>query len=127
MALSLAKIYTDLCQCCARPRDNCKQIKPDRRPSSAEGDAIVVNRFAALNVGDPKEDATCYTEERSRCGQYEDDLRETRVVHSDVKANTPQLVDDPLGDAFELHKEIQVSFPHTLTLCPHTDQESNRR
>jgi hypothetical protein len=114
---SLAKIYTDLCECCAGPKGSCKRENPDQRSSSTESERLLVNRFTVLNVGDPKDDDDC-TEEQPTC-QCEEDTRETVAVDSSGKANVPQLVDDPLGDAFGLHQEIQVMIPihRSLYVC----------
>ncbi|KAI9880764.1 MAG: hypothetical protein M1830_000653 [Pleopsidium flavum] len=101
---SLTKIYTDLCECCARPKERCKRVSPDR-PLSSDSETVAVNRFTVLNLGNPKDDCACTEKTPNR--QCEEDREETLTATPRAKATTPRLIDDPLGDAFELYKDIQ--------------------
>ncbi|KAK4986086.1 hypothetical protein LTR50_005546 [Elasticomyces elasticus] len=101
---SLRKIHTDLCACCARSREECKRANPDCRSSGSE--PVRSNRYALLNLSNPKHDNVC-TEKTPSC-PCEDDREEILAVASRAKATTPPLNDDLLGDAFEFYKDIQV-------------------
>ena len=108
---SLVKIYTQLCACCVKPVDVCKRI------GRQESQDVFRNRFAALELGTTDTSCDCEADWPSndcdREGARERDAMGPRVD------NTPQLIDDPLGDVFEIHQELQVdplemSSPPTL-------------
>ena len=102
MDFSLTKIYTGLCECCAKPVEDCKRTSRDKGPS------VLRNRFAALKVGTTE--TCCTPEEPLPSSNHE----ETCARESDLVLrrcdDTPQLIDDILGDAIEIRKELQVHF-----------------
>lgn len=88
---SLTKIYTGLCECCAKPVEDCKQA------SEQKGRDALKNRYDLLKVGTTGAgDIEGATEGLATVARVED---------------TPKLIDDPLGDAFEVRKELQVYLP----------------
>ena len=77
-----------------------------KRTSGEKGPAVLRNRFAALKVGTTE--ACCAPEEPLPSP----DDAEKSAGESDLVPrkgdDTPQLVDDILGDAIEIRKELQV-------------------
>ncbi|KAF6224723.1 hypothetical protein HO133_009916 [Letharia lupina] len=100
---SLTKIYTDLYGCCAKP------VEDRKRTGRQKSQVVWENRFAALNPGTT--DTCC------DCGSdLPSDHRDGEGARQGVATvprtdDTPQLLDDPLGDAFEICKELQVYLP----------------
>lgn len=97
---SLAKIYTGLCECCAKPVKDC------RRTSEQNSRNALRNRFSLLKLGTT--DASCDCERES--GSETDGAREGLPTVPRVD-DTPQLIDDSLCDAIEVYKELQVQPP----------------
>ncbi len=100
---SLAKIYTGLCECCAKPVEDCK------RTTERKSQQIARNRYAPFKLGTM--DTCCECESELACdseGVGEDFTPAPQVD------DTPQLIDDPLGDAFEIRRESQVHLPSLL-------------
>ena len=93
--------------------EDCKRI------SGEKGPAVLKNRFAALKVGTTE--ACCAHEEplpshdREGKSAGESDLVLRRGDE------TPQLIDDILGDAIEIRKELQVHFLGTA-MSLHADR-----
>lgn len=106
---SLTKIYTDLCECCARPKGLCRRTDRDIAPIN--GDDTLSNRFSNLDVGDV-----------GAVNELADNQRIKRSKNLNLEkeesaaASTPRLVDDALEEVFGLWKDIQVSS-HRLTCC----------
>ena len=136
---SLAKIYTDLCECCARPKESCKRVDSSHRPSSssssssfsssssspsADDETVIVNRFTVLDVKEIRDESDGI-EKLSDC-QCEETRGEDLNANLRAKASTPQFVDDTLGDAFEVHKDIQVYSLLTAD-CFHTNADPDRK
>ena len=80
--------------------EDCKRTGGDKGP------AVLRNRFAALKVGTTE--ACCAPEEPLPSH----DREEKSAGESDLVIrrgdDTPQLIDDILGDAIEIRKELQV-------------------
>ena len=109
---SLAKIYTGLCECCAKPVEDCKRTGGDKGPS------VLRNRFAALKVGRTEAcsapEAPLPSHDRDEKSAGESDLVLRRGD------DTPQLIDDILGDTIDILKELQVHVFRTA-ISLHTD------
>ena len=90
-----------------------------KRTDGEKGRAVLKNRFAALKVG--ATEACCAPEEPLPSH----DLEEKSAGQSDLVLrrgdDTPQLIDDILGDAIEIRKELQVHFLGTA-ISPHADR-----
>lgn len=117
----MTKIYTDLCECCAKPKESCKRAGSDRRSQDSQTSAPS-NRFAVLNLGSPNGD--CPSKDRLPDRHRDEHTREDLATMPRGKA--PRLTGDPLGDAFELRKEIQVHSPF-IAIRFHADAESYRK
>lgn len=100
---SLTKIYTRLCDCCAKPVDDCKRT---RRQESQD---VFKNRFAALKLAST--DISCDCEAEWPSDDCDREGARERAATEPLVEHTPQLIDDPLGDAFEIHQELQVYLP----------------
>lgn len=85
------------------PVGNCK------RTSGQKSQAALRNRFAALKLGTIDSRCDCETD-LSTDHRDDEDAREGVATVPRID-NTPHLIDDPLGDAFEVHKELQVCLP----------------
>ncbi len=89
--------------------EDCKQT------TEHKSQQIAKNRFAPFKPGTT--DTFCDCE--SELADDSEGIREVFTVESQVD-DTPQLINDPLGDAFEIRKESQVhlfslSSPYVLT------------
>jgi hypothetical protein len=82
-------------------RANLGRPREDSQTTSA-------NRFAALGLDASNSDSL--SPDKQPDGQCDECARDDRVANAHV-APTPRLVDDQLGDAFELRNEIQVQWP----------------
>ena len=105
---SLTKIYTGLCECCAKPVEDCKRTNERKRLENLR------NRFAPLKLGTID---NSYDDGIERASEAKD-ARERFDTVPPVD-DVPQLIDDPLGDAFAVCKELQVfglSFLSPLVL-----------
>ena len=100
---SLTKINTDLCECCAKPKESCKRAYPDRRSQDSQTSAPS-NRFAVLNLGSLNGD--CPSTDRLAESHWDEHRKEDLAAVP--RGQAPRLTGDPLGDAFELREEIQV-------------------
>ena len=93
--------------------EDCKRTSGDKAP------AVLRNRFAALKVGTTE---TCCAPEEPLPSH---DHGEKSPGESDLVLrrgdDTPQLVDDILGDAIEIRKELQVQFLGTA-MSLHADR-----
>ena len=93
--------------------EHCKRTIRDNGP------AVLRNRFTALRMGTtetccaPEEPLPSHDREGKSVG--ESDLALRRVD------DTPQLIDDILGDAIEIRKELQVQFLGTA-MSLHADR-----
>jgi hypothetical protein len=103
LASSLTKIYTGLCECCAKPMKSCERPKLGR--SQEDNQAALTNRYAVLGLN-ASDNETHSTDKPpyQRCDECE---RENRAATAKLKA-TPRLVGDHLGNAFDLGRAIQV-------------------
>jgi hypothetical protein len=100
---SLTKIYTDLCECCRKPKENCKLASLS---SPFHGNKrTLANRFTALDFGSV--DGDYLPTAKSTDGQCDQCARETSITITQ-ESPTPQLVGDHLDDIFEIQKEVQV-------------------
>ncbi|ERF77085.1 hypothetical protein EPUS_06303 [Endocarpon pusillum Z07020] len=99
---SLTKIYVGLCECCARPRKDCE--RPNLGRSHKDNQPALPNRFALLGLHDSDDgfDPT-FTQAGRQCNECARDIQ-AAVTES---STTPRLVDDHLGDAFDLCEKIQ--------------------
>lgn len=100
MNFSLTKIYTGLCECCAKPVEDCK------RKNGEKGPAVLRNRFAALKVGTVE--TCCAPEDPSPSPGHEGKSAGESDLVPRRGDDTPQLIDDTLGHAIEIRKELQV-------------------
>ena len=104
---SLTKIYSDL----SRGRDVDKSGEvADRECPSPKDDMSPPNRFAIL---EPKQSKRHQKNARISSEQRIPDCQcDTSAKGQDTarKTPTPRLVDDWLGDAFEIRKEVEVCF-----------------
>lgn len=92
-----------LCECCARPRKDCE--RPNVGRSRKDNQPALPNRFALLGLHDSDDgfDPT-HTQAGRQCDECARDIQEAVTESS----TTPRLVDDHLGDAFDLCEKIQV-------------------
>ena len=102
---SLTKIYTDLCECCAKPKERCLQAHKCKK--SDEKRRCPLNRFATLELG--------HDNQSKKIGSPSEQL-DTKAKEHVIKCHTTaymRILDDTLSEAFELRKEIQV-LAHSL-------------
>jgi hypothetical protein len=109
LASSLTKIYTRLCECCAKPLKSCQPPTLGRQQEDRL--AALSNRYSVLglNASDDKL-LSIDKQPYQRCDECE---RETRGDRGGGAATaksktTPRLIDDHLGNAFDLDRAIQV-------------------
>lgn len=80
------------------------------------------NRFAPLHLGFPNCDHP--STDRLMDGHWNEPTKEDLAAMAGGKA--PQLTGDPLSDAFEFRKEIQV-LSTFISICFYADTESCRK
>ncbi len=98
---SLKKIYHNLCECCAKPKDECTRGVHGK----SQGDAATTrNRFETLTLGQHDDIST--SKNLRHVTRPEAEATELEDCPSD--SPSPRIVNDTLGEAFELRKEIQV-------------------
>ena len=86
--------------------NSCDRAKTSRR--SKDSQTALPNRFAVLKLGAC--DAYVRPADNDQNGQCGGCTRKDGDVEVGLKT-TPRLIDDHLGDAFDLRKEIQVRSP----------------
>ena len=88
--------------------------------SGQKSQAALRNRFAALKLGTT--DSCCDYEKDSSIDHQDDEDAREGVAPVPRVDSTPHLIDDPLGDAFEVRKELQVCLPslpfHSTLIIP---------
>lgn len=103
---SLNKIYIGLCEFCDKPMRNCEQTNLGRSCEASQ--KTLSNRFAVLKVGASDHDSPSGDNQPNReCNEC---ARQDSTAKAKVPA-IPRLVDDHLGDAFDIRKEVQVKDP----------------
>lgn len=100
---SLTKIYTGLCESCVRAIKTCERssLACPKKASQMKSP----NRFASLNLSTSH--IRLSSAEKRPNGGCDDCGRQGQTVAAEVDV-TPRLIDDHLGDAFEIRKDIQV-------------------
>ena len=101
---SLKKIYNNLCGCCAKPKDDC--TRGHLRRSSIDDVDSARNRFESLALGYHN------NVQPSTSPEVTTKNNKSEKKHSDN--HSPRIVDDTLGEAFELRKEIQVDLSPSI-------------
>lgn len=103
---SLTKIYTRLCECCAKPMKSC-ELPTLGRPQQ-DNLAALSNRYSVLGLNTSDNDLLSVN--KQPCQHCDECSRENREHHAATAKSktTPRLVDDHLGNAFDLGRAIQV-------------------
>ena len=107
---SLNQIYEELCKCCQRPKDDCKQ--PTKEPILKPAKPIA-NKFVLLEGAPANQEGEDEYGLKSE-GQCQPCAKRLQSAHTTI-AKAPRLVDDDLGTAFELCAELQhfITSLHT--------------
>lgn len=106
-------MYTGLCECCNKEMKACE--RNDRHLPPKDGGRSCLNRYDVLHTGVSDGHMISIDEEES--DQCDECAREGGIAAPTVKA-LPRLVDDQLGDAFEILKQVQVRFHLSTALFP---------
>ena len=97
---SLSTIHRSLCECCAKPKDECKG---GLQRKSQDDTRKTENRFESLKVGHHRITAS------SGISRH---VVKPEAAAEEVKGcssiTSPQIVDDALGEIFEIRKGVQV-------------------
>lgn len=107
MSCSLTKIYTDLCECCAKPKDDCEHRFCEDDCNFIGGTCS--NRFQALEFGDHDNEYSTVDDD-SACQLDFTELGDVCIDGSrDESPST--LVDDELSHTFEICQQVHVHYP----------------
>ena len=111
---SLTKIYNGLCECCSKPKSKCLRARQRRTATSRTQPSLNPYETLAIENGSlvGKDDTAT------------DQIETTGAEDTSASVDLPQLrlIDDTLGEAFELRKDIQVCLFAVNLVCAHTDR-----
>ncbi|KAL8934321.1 MAG: hypothetical protein Q9216_005970 [Gyalolechia sp. 2 TL-2023] len=109
---SLTKIYTDLCKCCAKPKDDCNHRYC--REDCAIPSRTCTNQYGVLDIAGINVELLTLSDE-APCLH---DSTADRDKCTDSLSNTTlsTVVDDGLGNIFELYREIHVGIPYNACI-----------
>ena len=96
-------MYTGLCECCSKPRNDCTQASNRRPPHSVDRDQP--NRFTLLS------EPSISNNDADTSEPAEAQFRSCAITIAPVTTshkNIPRLIDDQLGEACELCKNFEV-------------------
>lgn len=102
---SLTKIHADLCECCAKPKEKCKQA--DQYHPCGDSKKAPSNPFSLLKFG-------CTVDHeypsgiRTHDSQYDNGASDREGKTATSGPRVPRLIDDTLVEAIELRKAVQV-------------------
>ncbi|KAL6720015.1 hypothetical protein ACLMJK_001936 [Lecanora helva] len=99
---SLSQIYSGLCKCCVKPKDICKKKHEHGRQGSDCSEPT--NRYTVLSPKGHEMDST--TNDSLVISPCNYPKKSKSHLNREAESE-PQIIDDSLGDAFEVRKVLQ--------------------
>ncbi|KAL9595761.1 MAG: hypothetical protein Q9219_006259 [cf. Caloplaca sp. 3 TL-2023] len=118
----LTKIYVDLCECCAKPKDDCSHRFCEDHCTTQDG--VCSNRFNLLDYACDAHESTIISDVASSSH----DASSPMVTYYDSLPDQAPciLVDDGLSNAFEVYQqEIHETFREVYTIWQKAAQDAS--